>query len=283
MGKIESVDSYLEISTVLNFDRTAFPEDEEYDERFVYFVDLVFIFHDDSDIHRFSLCWHSFRYDDIMKRHVSRWMAHAVKHNVQEMTIYNTDRHLGYEIPHQLLNCKSLTKLDMQMYRVLEYVDTTLPKSMCLPRLKFLWLGGFSIANVELSKRLFSSCPALETLVIANSDIQTDDQRNLIVDSLSLKKFNYFNHYVHLLPHNNTMPTTIKLRAPNIGAVYMVEKMRLSAGFLESNLAVIGDDWEAGLSSPGMLSHLEYVSIEKVEGCDAELKLLSFLLKMQRF
>lgn len=256
-------------------------------------MDLVFILHDDSDIQRFSLCWHSFRYDDIMTRHVNRWMVHSIKHNVQEMAIYNTDRHLAYAIPHQLLNCKSLTKLQMQMYRVLEYVDTTLPKSMCLPRLKFLWLGGFSIANVELSKRLFSSCPALETLVIANSDIQTDDLRNLIVDSLSLKKFNYFNHYVHLLPHNNTMPTTIKLCAPNLeefnclssltqdwylencsplsrvdfdiilkamedesaeaylklpsaekdvyakrmmkylGAVYMVEKMRLSAGFLE--------------------------------------------------
>ncbi|KAI3852798.1 hypothetical protein MKX03_028632, partial [Papaver bracteatum] len=44
-------------------------------------------------------------------------------------------------------------------------------------------------------------------------------------------------------------------------------------------LAEVGDDWEAGLSSPGMLSHLKYVRIEEVKGCDAELKLLSFLLK----
>ncbi|KAI3875279.1 hypothetical protein MKX03_001277 [Papaver bracteatum] len=28
-----------------------------------------------------------------------------------------------------------------------------------------------------------------------------------------------------------------------------------------------------------MLSHLEYVEIEEVEGCDAELKMLRFLLK----
>ncbi|RZC93603.1 hypothetical protein C5167_007643 [Papaver somniferum] len=47
----------------------------------------------------------------------------------------------------------------------------------------------------------------------------------------------------------------------------------------QSNLVDVGDDWEAGLSSPGMLSHLDHVTFDEVEGCDAELKLLSFLLK----
>ncbi|KAI3891714.1 hypothetical protein MKX03_001222, partial [Papaver bracteatum] len=46
-----------------------------------------------------------------------------------------------------------------------------------------------------------------------------------------------------------------------------------------SNLVDIGDDWEAGLSSPGMLSHLKYVKFDEVEGCDAEFKLLRFLFK----
>ncbi|KAI3870846.1 hypothetical protein MKX03_013737, partial [Papaver bracteatum] len=46
-----------------------------------------------------------------------------------------------------------------------------------------------------------------------------------------------------------------------------------------TNLVDTGDGWEAGLSLTGMLSHLEYVQIEGVEGCDAELKLVSFLLK----
>ncbi|KAI3894254.1 hypothetical protein MKX03_021844, partial [Papaver bracteatum] len=44
-----------------------------------------------------------------------------------------------------------------------------------------------------------------------------------------------------------------------------------------SNLADIGDDWEVGLS--GMISHLEFVEIREVEGCENELKFLSFLLK----
>ncbi|KAI3860161.1 hypothetical protein MKX03_006480, partial [Papaver bracteatum] len=46
-----------------------------------------------------------------------------------------------------------------------------------------------------------------------------------------------------------------------------------------SNSENVDDDWETGLSSRGMLSHLKHVQIERVEGCDAELKLLSFLLK----
>ncbi|RZC66026.1 hypothetical protein C5167_009720 [Papaver somniferum] len=47
---------------------------------------------------------------------------------------------------------------------------------------------------------------------------------------------------------------------------------------MKSNSENVDDDWETGLSSRGMLSHLKYVQIERVEGCDAELKLLSFLL-----
>ncbi|RZC72526.1 hypothetical protein C5167_048006 [Papaver somniferum] len=58
--------------------------------------------------------------------------------------------------------------------------------------------------------------------------------------------------------------------SPNITKVFLKAK--------ESCLADVGDEWETGLSFPGMLSHLEYVQIE-VEGCDAELKFLCFLLK----
>ncbi|RZC76185.1 hypothetical protein C5167_000319 [Papaver somniferum] len=63
--------------------------------------------------------------------------------------------------------------------------------------------------------------------------------------------------------------------SPNIARLVLVSK--------ESKLADVGDGWEAGLSLPGMLSHLRFVRIEEVEGCDAELKLLSFLLKNAKF
>lgn len=237
---------------------------------------------------------------------------------------------------------------------------------------------GFSISNLEISKRFFSSCPVLEALDTFGSDIQTDNQRNLVVESPSLKKFAYTCCHRHLLPQNDTMANIIQLFAPNLedficrffltqdyfveiscplsevyfdmilkekeedenadtysefpsekkivyakrvvrylGAVSMVKNMGLSPFFLEvlsqapnlldcqpprlcdlqyltlemwstraslraiayllnispnitkiylcsktkeSNITDVGDDWEAGLSLPGMLSHLKYVS-----------------------
>ncbi|XP_026436123.1 uncharacterized protein LOC113333988 [Papaver somniferum] len=44
--------------------------------------------------------------------------------------------------------------------------------------------------------------------------------------------------------------------SPDIDTIYLDSK--------QSNLADVGDDWEAGLSLPGMLSHLKYVQIEEV-------------------
>ncbi|KAI3894256.1 hypothetical protein MKX03_021846, partial [Papaver bracteatum] len=46
-----------------------------------------------------------------------------------------------------------------------------------------------------------------------------------------------------------------------------------------SNLADVGDDWEAGLSFACMFSHLKFVKIREVEGCDNEFRFLRFLLK----
>ncbi|RZC87926.1 hypothetical protein C5167_004104 [Papaver somniferum] len=49
-----------------------------------------------------------------------------------------------------------------------------------------------------------------------------------------------------------------------LGAVSMVKNMGLSPFFLESNITDVGDDWEAGLSLPGMLSHLNAASSKRV-------------------
>ncbi|KAI3954577.1 hypothetical protein MKW98_019708 [Papaver atlanticum] len=347
---------------------------------------MVFILRNESDIQRFALDWFSYDEDeDIVMKNVNRWIVQAAKRNVEEMNLQIRQHHpAAFEIPHQFLNCKSLTKLEMQVNFGERCTDVILPKSMDLPRLKVLWIHGVSIPNEELSKRLFSSCPVLEKLELYHCDIP-----NLTISSLSLKNFVYKRFL-------SSTANVIKLTAPNLKdfwckssetqhyslencsllssvifdlglkervlgdngeancnfpseeekvyakhmmeflrAVYMVKGMELSSGFLEvlsqapelldcqppclcnlqylsldtrwsttgclraityllkisphisfvylrskkSNLVDIGDDWEAGLSSPGMLSHLKYVNFDEVEGCDAELKLLSFLLK----
>ncbi|XP_026382463.1 putative F-box/LRR-repeat protein At3g42770 [Papaver somniferum] len=359
---------------------------------FVMFVDTVFIFRQDFDIQRFSVHWEDTAYENTVPVHVNRWSLNAVKYNVQEVRLVITECHDStYEIPHRLLNCKSLRKLEMEVHGNGRCANIVLPRSMNLPQLNVLSLYGLSISNLDLSKRLIASCPVLERLDIVDCDIQTDNQRNLVVDSLSLKEFMYVHRY---LPQNDSMVNIIKLCAPNLkeltcrcplsldyslencsplygvsfymnlkenkyenadaysklpsrekkvyaermmkflGAVYMVKDMFLSPGFLEvlsqaanllgcqptrlcnlqyltlelwctrgclraiayllsispninsiflvlkeSSLVDVGDDWEAGLSVRGMLSHLEYVQVEDMEGCDAEFKLLSFLLR----
>ncbi|KAI3957956.1 hypothetical protein MKW98_020598 [Papaver atlanticum] len=369
---------------------SLFSDDKTYS--FVMFVDMVFIFRcKDIDIQRLCVHWENAAFHDSVAVHVNRWCLHAVEYNVEDLSLLISQRHnSAYEIPHRLMSCKSLKKLEIGMFGRGRYADIILPSSMSLPQLKVMYLNGLSISNAELSKKLFSSCPVLETLAICDCNIQTDNQRSLTVDSVSLKKFEYSHFHRHLLTH--TMANIIKLSAPNLeefscrsfltqyfylrncspiprvdfdmfleedvnpetysklpktetavyakrmvkflGAVCMVKEMRLSSGFLEvlshapdlldskpprlcnlyhlilemwytrgclraiayllkmspnitelfleskkSNLAGVGDDWEAGLSSPGMLSHLNFVQMEDVEGCDAEFKLLSFLLK----
>ncbi|XP_026426167.1 F-box/LRR-repeat protein At1g55660-like [Papaver somniferum] len=380
---------------VLNFNRSSFSEGKQ--DSFIMFVDMVLFFRKDFDIQRFSVDWRNLAYDRSAIMNVNRWTSlGAVKYNVQEISILITQCP-AYEIPHRLLNSKSLRKLVINVFSNPGYVDIILPSSMSLPKLTELTLHGLSISNVESSRRLFSSCPVLRNLSIGECNIQTSNQRKLIVDSPSLKNFEYADYYCcgHLLPQNDTVVNFIKLCASNVeffscksfltqdysleisspllvvyfhitlnakeedenaetyeklplkekavyakrmmkflGAVNMVQGLRLSPGFLEvlsqapdlldcqpprlcnllylvlemwptraclramayllmvspniarlvltskeSKLAQVGDGWEAGLSLPGMLSHLKFVRIEEVEGCDAELKLLSFLLK----
>lgn len=85
---------------------------------------------------------------------------------------------------------------------------------MCLPHLKFMCLDGLLVSDVESTGRLFSSCPLLETLNIVDCGIQTDNQRNLTVESLRLKQFAYTEHIGYCRPHFK--PISIKLSAPNL-------------------------------------------------------------------
>ncbi|RZC87892.1 hypothetical protein C5167_004071 [Papaver somniferum] len=380
---------------VLNFSRRSFLEDKR--DCFVMLVDMVLIFRcQDFNIQRMWVNWRSTGYDRSVIMNVNRWCLAAVKYNVQNLIIeIGQCDNWAYEIPHRLLNCKSLTELAIEVDNSPGYVDVIFPRLIDLPQLKKLSFIGLSVSDVESSKILFSGCPSLEKLRIIDCDIHTDKERKLIVDSVSLKKFECTCWCKHLLAQNDIVANSIKLCAPNLEelicisvmkqehsleicsplpavqfnirftgktrdensetyeklplkekevyakqmikfleAAYMVKKMRLSPGFLEvlfrapdlldcqppclcnlqglvldmwftrgclraiaylftispkiteltlasmeTNLGDVGDDWETGLSVPGMLSHLELIRIKEVEGNYNELKLLSFLLR----
>ncbi|XP_026378935.1 FBD-associated F-box protein At5g60610-like isoform X2 [Papaver somniferum] len=199
----------------LNFNRSSFSLQNT--ERFIEFVYMVFIFRDDTNIQKFSVDWENSAFDYTAIMNVNRWSLNAVKHEVQEISIVITQCHISaYEIPHHLLNCKSLRKLGMMMFSNARHADVILPRSMNLPRLKVLSITGLSISNEESSKRLFSSCPVLETLAIQNCDIQTYNGRKLIVDSVSVKKFAYTFLCRRRYPQNGTKENIVKLCAPNL-------------------------------------------------------------------
>ncbi|XP_026441775.1 F-box/LRR-repeat protein At3g58930-like [Papaver somniferum] len=91
----------------LKFDRSSFSEDKKHS--FIMFVDMVFLFREDFDIKRFSVHWEKSANDNRVSMDVNRWSLASVKYNVQEITIAVGQCHnSAYEIPHRLLNCKSL-------------------------------------------------------------------------------------------------------------------------------------------------------------------------------
>ncbi|RZC83578.1 hypothetical protein C5167_046368 [Papaver somniferum] len=147
----------------LNIDRRSFPQGKEHTQRFIYFADMVL--RDDSDIRRFHLHWDSFDHDDEnVANNVNMWIVHAVKRNVQQVIVEICQyyHHLAYEIPHQLLNCKSLRTLRIQLNAGARHAaQVTFPKLMDLPRLEVLSLAGFSVYDVELSLFMLSTSPRI--------------------------------------------------------------------------------------------------------------------------
>ncbi|XP_026457006.1 putative F-box/FBD/LRR-repeat protein At1g66290 [Papaver somniferum] len=139
---------------------------------------MVFMFRDHTNIQKLSVPWEGAASGDSVVVNVNRWILFAIKQDVQEITIRIGESHVAaYEIPHRLLNCKSLRKLEIYMYGNGRYTDIILPKSMNLTQLKVLILEGLSFSNVELRKRLISSCPVLEILTAIDCDLQTDNHR----------------------------------------------------------------------------------------------------------
>ncbi|RZC63848.1 hypothetical protein C5167_025600 [Papaver somniferum] len=276
----------------LNFNRDSFSEDRK--DSFIMFVDMVIFFRKECNIQMFNLQWMNSAYDTSVVMNVKRWSLGAVKCNVKEFWLLITQCHDStYEIPHRLLNCKSLGKLVIGMSGHAEYADIILPSSMSLPQLKTLAFFGLSITNAESFTRLFSSSPVLESLCAPNLEVFTCRSflsRDFSLEICSPLSGVSFTMKLEAKTEDENAEAYSKLPSTEkdvyakrmmkfLGAVYMVKAMRLSPGFLESNLANVGDDWDAGLSFPEMLPCLKLVQIKKVEGCDNELKFLSFLLK----
>ncbi|KAI3935644.1 hypothetical protein MKW98_022652 [Papaver atlanticum] len=158
--------------------------------RYIVFVDRLQLLRDSSsDIQTFELKWKNvgnslsdldFKYK--VTRHVATWIMAAVKHNIQELNLTMWLREM-IKLPDCLFTCKSLTKLKFSGFsrNLTDFVLPHIP--MYFPRLRYLALTGVSLGDENLTSKLFSSCPVLESLVLTECSIKFD------FSSLSLKHF----------------------------------------------------------------------------------------------
>ncbi|KDP39077.1 hypothetical protein JCGZ_00834 [Jatropha curcas] len=96
----------------------------------------------------------------VIESDVCRWISNAVKRKVQELDI---SLRLGkrFPLPHILFTSESLITLKLEMRCALH-----IPRSICFPKLKSLYLSHAVFEDEKSLNLLFSGCPVLQELVI---------------------------------------------------------------------------------------------------------------------
>ncbi|KAF9588371.1 hypothetical protein IFM89_008801 [Coptis chinensis] len=124
------------------------------------------------------------RFIDFIDQRVYSWVVALVRRNVQELVIdIPASLHYLLSVPLCLFNCASLTVLKLQFERL--YVPLALPHFISLPLLLTLHLKSVNFLDEDLTSKLFSSCPVLESLVIV--DCRFGKMKKLIISGLKLK------------------------------------------------------------------------------------------------
>ncbi|KAI3920995.1 hypothetical protein MKW92_046626 [Papaver armeniacum] len=184
---------------------------------FINFVDRFLLLRDSSShIGTFKLKWENIdvylcqlelRYD--VSNRIATWVLPVVKHNVEVLIL--VIHHQGMmKLPDCLFtSCKSLTKFKFRGggRHITDFFLPDVP--MYFPRLKYLALTGVSLLGDEnLTSKLFSSCPVLESLLLTDCSVKFD------FSSLSLKHFKLDNSEIYNTTDEYAI--TVKLSAPNL-------------------------------------------------------------------
>ncbi|RZC46404.1 hypothetical protein C5167_039355 [Papaver somniferum] len=189
---------------VLNFDSSLHTMEHS---GFLDFIDRVFVLRDSCEVQRFNLVFSDIGCDKATARSVNSWIFASLTRGVEEVSMdIRAEKDLAVKLPSSLFNCKSLSKLELKIGRH-ECSSLVLPSSIGLPCLKFLKLESVSIDDENPADKLFSSCPALESLVIKDSRL------NISISSVTLKHFELDNN--PSLPLGNEVKI-VKLDAPNL-------------------------------------------------------------------
>ncbi|RZC44143.1 hypothetical protein C5167_037101 [Papaver somniferum] len=175
---------------------------------FMDFVDRILLLRNMVNINNFCLNCESGFFDHTR---VNAWITTAINCGVEEFIFSGSYSYPsnGRMIPDSLFTSETLTKLDFQIQ---EQDRLDLPESISLPRLKILRLTNIVYHDKKLAGKLFSSCPVLEELCLANGGLQ--NFYRIRVSAPTLKSFSL----TCCLRSNmgDVMPVKVKINAPNL-------------------------------------------------------------------
>lgn len=188
---------------ISNLDIAMEINEEEELSRFMDFVDRLVFFRDKSSVLRFSLSCRGY----IDPHRLDKWICALVEqHKITQLDLRTANKpEEGLRLPDSLFLCESLVVLKLTTRW---NYNLKVPSRVFLPRLKALFTQGIGFAND--GDRLFSSCPALETLGITGCHIG-EGCVNFSISNQNLKGLSL--NYIHS-QDERVVPIVVK--APNL-------------------------------------------------------------------
>lgn len=152
-------------------------KDPKMKARFMNFVDRVMMHHGVSNIQKFNL-----KCDDSCElSRINTWIGVALRHEVRELNLYiDLKSPSTFEMPRCLFTCESLAILKLKIRP--NFIK--IPTSICFSSLKIFHLDSVIFPNDHLTEQLFSSCPALEELVMERCEWQNMKSINICSPTL---------------------------------------------------------------------------------------------------
>lgn len=176
---------------------------QEDDNRFVHFIDQVFLHRDGSNIRKFRLSYSGDSKRESLFPKLYPWVLASLRHHVEEIDL-EVDTDFYPFLPLCLFTSESLKvlKLNLGSYDA----PFELPSNIALPHLIDLYLTSVRFPDDSLTNAPFSNCPVLESLLIFDCVLPETNTLNISVPSLKYFKIDQF----------YSPECKIKVHAPNL-------------------------------------------------------------------
>ncbi|KAL5730599.1 hypothetical protein ACHQM5_003401 [Ranunculus cassubicifolius] len=180
-------------------------------DRFMEFVDDVFIHRDDSHVEKIFLYCNDQRV--VLTRRVYSWLRAAVQQHVQDLDFRIPYIDSSLSLPLCLFTCDSLKVLKLCFGT--SQIWLRLPKLVSLPALKVLHLESIRFVGEIRTSELFSGSPLLESLVIVRCHFCSSMLKTLIICTPKLKDL-VIEYDVHRESYSTEGFPTIQISAPSL-------------------------------------------------------------------